>query len=613
MLDSINDVLINSWERSKKYGVNPTEAKEAILQEYELRQYQEQKDVLLKMIYPIIEQLAYSLKSSGSVVTVSSTSGILLNTMGDPVFLQEAEKIYLQSGACWSEEVRGTNSAGTVTIEKKPLAIVGREHYLQQHDFLFCAGSPIFDSLGNLEAVLNISGHCDLYNPSILGMIDILTRNIENWQLIRRTRPQMVISLHPQQKRFEALLAIDSHGQIIGSNREARHLCQIENLSNKAVYLEEVFENTAHLLQSEQSFTTSSTIPLQMKDKVDDIFFGSVIVNSFTHGVSFTKSKSSGKSVSSKKRKSASFTFSDIYGHDPILQNALTKAKRAATTNYTVVINGESGTGKEMVSQSIHQESPRADKPFIALNCGSIPKNLAESHLFGYEAGAFTGAKQVGQPGVFEQADGGTLFLDEIAELPMEVQISLLRILQDFKVTRIGGNKPIQVDVRLITATHTNLWHKVQEGSFRADLFYRLQGIQIELPPLRERQDRLQLANRLLKEIKMELQKPSLTFSPAAEQLIENYSWPGNIRQLSGALREAAFTAMSHIIDIDCLPSYIVESFLAFKSSGSLLQDNENQLILETMRKVEGNISEAARILGIGRNTLYRKLNNLPR
>ncbi|WP_245553046.1 sigma 54-interacting transcriptional regulator [Brevibacillus massiliensis] len=224
------------------------------------------------------------------------------------------------------------------------------------------------------------------------------------------------------------------------------------------------------------------------------------------------------------------YSFYDIYGRDEKFQAAIRLAKRAAATDYTVMLSGESGTGKDIVSQAIHLASMRSNKPYVAINCGAIPKSLLESKLFVYEAGAFTGAKQSGQPGKIEQAHGGTLFLDEIAEMPPEMQVALLRVLQDFTVTRIGGIKPIQVDVRIITATHADLWKNVQEGKFRADLFYRLQGVQVTLPPLREREDRLELAKLLLKGIGSELDQGPLSLTTAAERLIERYPWPGNVR-----------------------------------------------------------------------------------
>lgn len=352
-------------------------------------------------------------------------------------------------------------------------------------------------------------------------------------------------------------------------------------------------------------------IRLYTKGTEQKCFFASIVYDSRPQNFAYTeKIKTATKQFTTDRKSTSSYSFNDIYGADKTLKSALSTAKKAAKTDYTIVITGESGTGKEMVSQAIHQASTRSTKPFVALNCGGITKSLAESELFGYEAGAYTGAKQSGQPGVFEQAHGGTLFLDEIAELPIDIQTTLLRVLQDFKVKRIGGVKSVQVDVRLITATHTDLWEKVQEGSFRADLYYRLQGISIVLPPLRKREDRLQFAYKLLSKIQGETHRYPLTFSPVAEQFIEDYSWPGNVRQMSSAIREAAFLSTGDTIDIQSFPNYILSDFQKRETTGSLLQDTERKVILETMNKTGGNVAESARILGIGRNTLYRKLDS---
>ncbi|MDQ0191643.1 sigma-54-dependent Fis family transcriptional regulator [Alicyclobacillus cycloheptanicus] len=228
--------------------------------------------------------------------------------------------------------------------------------------------------------------------------------------------------------------------------------------------------------------------------------------------------------------------------------------------------------------------------------------------LFGYEPGAFTGAKQSGHPGKIEQANGGTLFLDEIAELPMEVQVALLRVLQDHTVTRVGGIKPIKVNVRIVTATHADLWQMVRNGTFRSDLFYRLQGIHITLPPLRKRTDRLYIGRLLLDSIKGELGYSQLRLSSKVERFIDDYHWPGNIRQLESVMREAAFLSKDGLIDLDCLPHYILSDFSCTESGKSTLKRTEEETIEQVLRQTGGNISEAARILGIGRNTLYRKM-----
>ncbi|MDN4075939.1 sigma-54-dependent Fis family transcriptional regulator [Fictibacillus terranigra] len=606
-----NEQLLKSWARSQMYRPSFTSAKDAILSEYEFKQYKEKKEAFLNDIHPTIEQLAHRIKPSGSVVIISDTNSFILENIGEPKFLEDTKRIYLQNGACYSEKIRGTNSLGTVSIEKKTLAVVGKEHYLEAHHKLYCIGSPIFDPSGTLLAVLNISGYKDLYQPQMLCMIDNMARTIEDSFLIRQPNPQLILSLSSeQQPNYQALLALNEDGLITGANREARNLLNLETLIPEKIHIDDVLIGANSILNGE---VHKGLIFLHKKDNEQSRLLCSIWHDSRIPLFTFSKDNSQSKpSVNSKQpMRNNNDAFNNIYGEDEVFQKVIDTARNASSTNYMIMVTGESGTGKDMISQAIHYSSSRSNKPFVALNCGGITNSLMESELFGYEAGAFTGAKQSGHPGKFEQANGGTLFLDEIGEMPKEMQIALLRVLQDFTITRIGGIKPIDLDVRIITATHTDLWKKVQEGSFRSDLFYRLQGVRIMLPPFRERTDRLNLAELLLKQVEKELENKTLTFSAEAKHLIGTYTWPGNVRQVLGALREAAFLSKDGLVDIDCFPTYILSSYQQPKIKNSSLKHKESQEIIEVLKKTDGNISESARILGIGRTTLYRKIKKL--
>lgn len=579
----------------------------------EFKQLREQKEPFLREINPTIERLYAWVKSFSSTAIISDTSGYILERIGDPAFMKDTDKIHLFQGACWSETVRGTNAVGTVIIEKKPLAVVGQDHYLEANRYIYCAASPIFDPLGEQVAVLDISGYYNIYHPSILAMVDVIARKVEDWILIHDSNKQLVISLHPQQKRGQgALLRVNEEGVITGANREARDLFELDQLLLNAVKLSEFLTGVESLLQRPGNHPNSDVSAVYNRKDDNNKWFASVLVDKRPLSVAFTQDRKT--SLPSVRRSSVKYTFADIYGNDPDFLSVLELAKRAAKTDYNILVTGESGTGKEMVSQAIHHVSNRSDKPFVALNCGAIARTLMESELFGYEAGAFTGAKQSGHPGKIELAHGGTLFLDEIAEMPLEMQVSLLRVLQEKTVIRVGGIKPIQVDVRIIAATHKDLWEEVQAGRFRADLFYRLQGIHLVLPPLRDRKDRLDLAAHLLRAVVKELGSPMLSFSEEATKLINQYSWPGNVRELLGSLRQAAFLATDGIIDIRHFPAYILKNRAPYAETASAsLEQLEHETILRILNTTDGNISQAARMLGIGRNTLYRKLKKLNR
>ncbi|MBX6396576.1 MAG: sigma 54-interacting transcriptional regulator, partial [Alicyclobacillaceae bacterium] len=312
------------------------------------------------------------------------------------------------------------------------------------------------------------------------------------------------------------------------------------------------------------------------------------------------------------------YTFADIYCKDPEFSRILELARQVSKTDYTVLITGESGTGKEMLSQAIHTASHRRHGPFVAVNCGGLAPTLLHSELFGYEAGAFTGAGRSARPGKFELAHGGTLFLDEVAEMPDDMQVALLRVLQERVIVRLGGKHPIPVDVRIIAATNQDLWERVQQGRFRSDLYFRLLGVELRLPPLRERKDRQELTEYFLERIKGELGISSLRLSPAAKRLVEEYPWPGNVRELYAVLRQASFMAKEGEIQVGHFPAHVVNWLRGHgsepdkpKTQLKPLQEIEYAAILEALRTTDGNVSQAARLLGIGRNTLYRRLRKL--
>jgi transcriptional regulator with PAS, ATPase and Fis domain len=306
-----------------------------------------------------------------------------------------------------------------------------------------------------------------------------------------------------------------------------------------------------------------------------------------------------------------SYSLSDIIGNSPQITETKRLSSIAARSDSTVLLQGESGTGKEMFAQAIHNASSRFTGPFIPINCGAIPMNLLESELFGYEDGAFTGAKKGGQPGKFEQARGGTIFLDEIGEMPLNFQVSLLRILQEKQVTRVGGTTPIPLDVRVIAASNKDLESEVQEGNFRLDLYYRLNVLTIDIPALRERkEDIIALTQHFLDKLTGKLGIYTMTIDPALGEWLQNYTWPGNVRELFNILERAVNFAEKDVLSCEDLPANLRKTTFASDSKNDVLtlKDREFYIISEALAKADGNMSQAAKLLGIGRNTLYRKM-----
>lgn len=309
------------------------------------------------------------------------------------------------------------------------------------------------------------------------------------------------------------------------------------------------------------------------------------------------------------------FKFNNMVAESGTMQEILKITRKVAESEATVLILGESGTGKELIAKAIHHNSPRKDKPFITINCPSIPGNLMESELFGHVKGAFTGALK-DRKGKFEMADGGTVFLDEIGELPLELQSKLLRVLQEQEFEKVGDSNPIQVNVRIIAATNQNLWQLIRENKFREDLFYRLSVIPITLPPLRERGEDIPY----LIEYFLHKYSPSgkLKIVPEALKILEDYSWPGNVRELQNSVERMVTLAHGKEIGIEDIPPHIRHDNVsdnpktsAITEEGKSLEDIERQVIEETLKITGGNKSKAARLLKIERHILLYKLKKL--
>ncbi|MHC4959512.1 MAG: sigma-54-dependent transcriptional regulator [Planctomycetota bacterium] len=301
-----------------------------------------------------------------------------------------------------------------------------------------------------------------------------------------------------------------------------------------------------------------------------------------------------------------------VPGESPLMQRVVEQVKRVARTNATVLITGESGTGKELVARMVHRESLRVRGAFVPVNCAGLTESIIESELFGHVKGAFTGAVRA-KPGKFELADSGTLFLDEIGEIPLNIQVKLLRVLQEREVERVGGEEPIKIDVRLVCATHRDLEQMVAEGTFREDLYYRIKVIVIRLPALRERaEDIPQLAEFFLARANERNRRSVKSIEPAAMERLSGYTWPGNVRELENVIEQAVVLAAGDTIEAGGLPEEISgrkgpQDVLQI-AVGTTLAQTEKELILETLRKTGGNKTQAAKLLGIGVRTLYRKL-----
>ncbi len=328
------------------------------------------------------------------------------------------------------------------------------------------------------------------------------------------------------------------------------------------------------------------------------------------------------ENISLKKQLRDKYEFSNIIGSSPAMQKVFSRITKVIKTDSTVLVLGDSGTGKELIAKAIHSNGPRRDKPFIAVHCGAIPENLLESELFGHTKGAFTGAIR-DKMGKFEAANHGTIFLDEIATLPMHLQIKLLRVLQEQEVERIGSNKPIKLDVRIISATNVNLEEEVKKGHFRDDLFYRLNVIPVTLPPLRERvEDILPLVRHFLAKYCKEMDRPLMSIAREALMALEVYNWPGNVRELENVVERTVALTEGDQITLSDLPSNITRSYSEQEELptrvtsrgvdlGKVLTDIEQKMISDALSLSDGVKARAAALLNLNRTTLVEKMRRL--
>ena len=308
----------------------------------------------------------------------------------------------------------------------------------------------------------------------------------------------------------------------------------------------------------------------------------------------------------------AVYTFDHIIGRAPALQEVTRMARLAAQSDVTTLILGESGTGKELFAQAVHNAGSRATAPFVVVNCGALPRELVQSELFGYDEGSFTGASRLGKPGKFELADNGTIFLDEIGEMPLAAQVSLLRLLQNGEVTRVGGKNTRHVNVRVIAATNRNLEEAIRQNAFREDLFYRLNVFTLNVPPLRERRSDIEmLVRHFLARFAAGAGKPPLRVSGRVMELLMAYDWPGNVRELENTMERMTHMAQDEVLDVDLVPANILaggQSGMASGRARGLLSLQEKEILLRALRGNGGNLRAAARELGISRSGLYVKL-----
>lgn len=669
--------LAQSWRRCAALGLDPycspqdwQERNDTKSDADTLAIMTVQNAALLTLVRPAMEDLHQFAEGSECVVVFADAEVRIVDIVGDAMMREELEHMGLVVGARWAEADRGTNALALALQESFPMQLDGAMHYCALLHTLYTSASPIHDLLGHAVGVLGVVGRHEHCHPHTLGMITAAAQAISNqlqMQVWLSNANDLLAELKTiLQTLSEGILLLRHDGVVSQMNAPAGTMLGLPPTKVTGRQLRDVIPLPAVLAQAlarrealsyeELIFDTThgrvtclcTLKPIngyRLETGLEDIVGSSgLLLSEQTVADGFVLILRSIERVQKLVHRMtgarARLTFANAIGESPAFKEASRLARLASTSNSTVLLHGETGTGKEIFAQSIHNSSLRASNPFIAINCAAIPRELIHTELFGYEAGAFTGADRQGRPGKFEQAHGGTLFLDEIGDMPQDLQTSLLRAIETRTIVRVGGQRVIPADVRIIAATHKDLREEARKGNFRSDLYYRLNVLTIEIPSLRNRGDDIPLLIHHFLQRQSRVLGRVLTISPEAMQVLIRYSWPGNVRELEHVLERVTYLMPLSTIAVDDLPPemlQLVETISISPVEQSLAQatlapepaivlpnlsepvrgnqmlkvqsiNAEAQAIMQAWHAADGNLTRTASLLGISRTTLWRKM-----
>lgn len=632
--DIIPPQISASWQRSKNAGLNPFDIQSTYISPSELEQRQNANADLINATIPIFESFAKQMLDEIYTVDIYDKDLIFIKTYGRNIEMLSNRKGYSDPGLNRSENFAATTAMNLAIETGKPFQLIGPEHYDFKLHQRSCTAVPIYSPENSLVGVINMAEKCTPNSRHTLAIIIAFGKGVE-YNLLQMQEHKRLEDINYFNSAIletmgQAIIVINSEGRIDMANKAALLLLHVNakdfiSASSETIFgpgniFIQVLQNNATVVNREISLCTNGVV---------QYFTGTItpIVSEIStiRGVigtlnDMTSTKRMLKNIGGWNAK---LTFENIIGESPALLQIIELARQTANLPSNTLIQGESGTGKEIFAQAIHNASNYRNGPFIAVNCAAIPITLLESELFGYESGAYTGAKKGGQPGKFELAEGGTIFLDEINSMPLDMQVKLLRVLQNKTIVRIGGTSTISLNVKIIVASNANLSELVAQGHFRADLFYRLNVITINLPPLRDRlEDIPALTKYILNRISSNTSAAKqIQIADDALDLLKKYSWPGNIRELENLLERAVVrTTISENCTIDLATLLSFPEFIPARqvtigtrpanicSDSPFLKTSEENAIREAFLINHWNISKAAKFLGIARNTLYKKM-----
>ena len=589
-----------------------------------VKQLQEGLGQLLPVARAEMESLYEQIAGSGFAVILADTQGAVLSTITDPALQREFRHAGLSLGAMWDERHEGTNGIGTCLAECGPVTVHREEHFRGYNLTLSCSAAPILDPHGGILAVLDAStansSDSRLIQRHTMALVNMSAHLISRWNFLNEYRHSWILRFHSRPEfvglLHEALMAIDDGGKILACNESA--LVQLGCSTRRSLVGEPIgkyFQFNFGALEQRAKFEPSAIWPVR------DVahgrrFFAIAREPARAAGAQVSRSNELGATAETPLER-------EHVGEDSQIRKNLACGRQLFAKQVPILLHGATGTGKEAFAKNLHRGSLWSDKPFVTVNCAAIPESLIESELFGYTRGAFTGAAKEGRVGKILQSNGGTLFLDEIGDMPLMLQTRLLRVIEEREVVPLGSEQAIPVNLHVISATHRDVLHMIQNGEFREDLYYRLNGVTLHLPLLRDRGDKADLIDTLLRE--ENAGQDCIKIDEDAFRHLMQYSWPGNIRQLRNVLRTASALCRDSLIRASNLPQEILDTEprpaplaaaqvesapapAAESLPSAALRDAECAALLRELERMRWNISRTADALGISRNTLYRKI-----
>ena len=641
-------VVVATWhERARRLGLSERLPPDfCAVSRAELSRRADEHSPLCAHAGPVMDMLHQQIRDSHSMVILTDATGLILHALGDADFREKADRVALRPGVLWSEESKGTNAIGTALTDGRATVVNGSEHFLAANRFLTCSCAPIRDPSGRVIGALDVSAAKELHHAHTMALVRLSAQLIESHLFIDAFNQTVRLHFHPRREFLgtleEGIVAFDEGGRFVAANSAARLQLGLPPDVLPSHTLSSLFGITVAGLVARSRTVSGAELTLRLRGGVTAaarLHFCAPATQVCVAGPS--PAEIAARETASATRERGAYALEELRMGEPAMDRVIERVRKVQRQGIPIVILGETGTGKEILARAIHGDSSRSAKPFVAVDCASIPDSLIEAELFGYEEGAFTGARRKGAPGKILAANGGTLFLDEIGDMPLGMQTRLLRVLQERFVSPLGSNKAVAVDIAVICATHRNLQEMIRRGEFRQDLYYRLNGLVVRLPPLRERCDLELLIEHVLVSHCAAAIPPTVSREVLA--LFGRYAWPGNLRQLANVLRTAAVMAADdvNIIRAEHLPDDFLEDLrhhqlldppgcvrdgepktppsgaVEAEAPGSASSDDTAPGILKDMRvsairsaldRHAGNVSAAARALGISRNTVYRVL-----